>query len=117
PCFLLIPERGTGGAQAAVRELHLHLQSGLVTTDGTHHRPHLLVAGKQEEGGRATIALHADDKEVGLRVRQVSDAVRSDGSTGSRRGINQVGQGEGGFENWVNVETKLALQGQVRPKT
>ena len=57
------------GADAGLRQHQLHVVGGLdVAGDGRGDRARLLVAGQQQEGRRAAIALDADRVEARLRM-------------------------------------------------
>ena len=75
--------RGSRRADAGLRQHELrHRRRRRVAGDRRRDRARLLVAGEQQEGRRAPVALHADRVEARLGMRELAVAVRRDGAAG-----------------------------------
>src|SRR5690606_24754698 len=75
----------------------------------------LLVAGRQQERGRAAVALAADDVEVRLRVRQIHSSVWSYAPAAVHVGVDERAEGCAALQRWVDAETQLAIKRQIWP--
>ena len=86
-----------------------------VARDCRGDRADLLIAGEQQEGRRAAIALDADRIEAGLRMRELAMAVRRHRAAGMHVRIDQRTERLGAFEPGIEIETQLARQRQIGP--
>ena len=73
----------------------------------------LLIAGEEQEGRRAPIALDAHRIEAGLGMGELAVAVRRHGAAGMLVRIDQGTQRLGAFEPGIEIETQLARQRQI----
>ena len=102
---------GTRGANAGFRKHEPHVVSGRhVAGDRGGDGADLLVAGEQQEGRRAAIALDADRVEARLRMRQLAMSVRRHRAAGMHVRIDQGAESLGAFKPRIEIETQLARQ-------
>ncbi len=73
------------------------------------------MAGGQQEGRGATVALHADDVVARLGVRQFVHTVWTYGAAGVVVGVDQGSQQAGGAEDGIQVQPQLTGDGVIRP--
>src|SRR5690606_25451823 len=103
-----------GGAHAGLRQVELDVAGRLpVPGQGGGDRAGLLVAGGQQEGGGAAVALDADGVVAGLGVGQFVRPVWRDGAAGVLVRVDERGQGAGGAEDRVQVQAEFGGDGVV----
>ena len=104
-------------ADAGLRQHQAHLAGGrVVAGDLGHHRAHLLVAGRHEEGRRAAIGLRADDVEAGFGMRELGRSVRRHRAAGMQVGIDQRRQRRRRLDRRVERHPQLAQHAKIRPE-
>ena len=79
-------------------------------------RADLLVAGAQQEGRRAPVALHADNVDAGVGVRELVDAVRRHRPARVQVGVDQRRQRARRLDAIVELQAQLAQQRQIGPE-
>ena len=85
-----------------------------IARDCRGDRADLLIAGEEQEGRRAAIALDADRIEAGLGMGELAVAVRRHRAAGMLIRIDQGTERLGAFEPGIEIETQLARQRQDR---
>src|SRR6185312_3480991 len=104
-----------GRADARLWQDQLHpARTFPIARERGYDRAHLLIAREHQEGGRASIALHAHDEQVGFRVGKFIDAMRRDRATAMNVGINERSQGQWAFQSRIKGEPDFAQEGEIR---
>ena len=88
----------------------------MVAREFGNHRADLLIAGRQQEGRRATIGFRADYDEAAFRLREFGDAVRRDGAAGMQIGIDQRRELRRRLHRRIQVDAQLAQERQIGPE-
>ena len=111
------PDRAVGAANACLRQHQLNLASRrMVAGEFGHDRAHLLIAGRHQEGRRATIGFRADDGEAGFGVREFGDAVRRHGAAGMEVRIDERRESRRCLDCRIELDAQLAQEGEVGPE-
>ena len=106
--------REAAAAHAGLGEDELDLAGGLpVAVEGGDDGADLLVAGAQQEGRRAAVALHADDVDALVGVGELVDAVRRHRAAGVQVGVDQRSERARRLDAVVEVEPQLGQQREV----
>src|SRR3546814_3691951 len=80
------------------------------------HGTRLLMAGGEQEGGRAAIALHADQEQARLGLRELGRAMRPHRAAAMQVGIDQRRQDLRTIERRIEVQAELAEKAQIGPQ-
>ena len=109
---------GAGGdaaaAHAGLGEDEVDLAGGLpVAGEGGDDGADLLVAGAQQEGRRAAVALHADDVDALVGVGELLDAVRRHRAARVHVRVDQRSERARCLDAVVEVEPQLGQQREV----
>ena len=86
-----------------------------IPRDCRSDRADLLIAGEEQEGRRAPIALDAHRIEAGLGMGELAVAMRRHRAAVMLIRIDQGTQRLGAFEPGIEIETQLARQRQIGP--
>ena len=106
---------GTRRADAGFRQHEPHVVGRRhVAGDRGGDGADLFIAGQQQEGRRAAIALDADRVEAGLGMRQLAMTMRRHRAAGMQIRIDQRAERLGALEPRIEIETQLARQRQIR---
>jgi hypothetical protein len=70
--------------------------------------------GRQQEGRRAAVRLHADQEQPRLRLRQLEGAVRAHRAAGMLVRVDQRRQGLRAVERRIEVGAQLRQEAGVR---
>jgi hypothetical protein len=81
--------------------------AGAVAGQGGYHRADLLVAGGQQEGGSAAVALHPYDHVAGFGVGELGDTVGGHGAAGVDVGVDQWGQRGRALQGRLQAQAEL----------
>jgi hypothetical protein len=85
----------------------------VVAGEGGHDRADLLVAGGQQEGGGAAVALHPHDHIAGFGVGELGDPVGGHGAAGVDIGVDERAQRGRALQTGLKGQPKLGGDGVV----
>ena len=106
-----------GGAQGRGRwSLVAARGAGRVAGQGGHDRADLLVAGGQQEGGGAAVALHPHDHIARFWVGELGDAVGGHGAAGVHVGVDDRAEGGRALQGRLQRQAQLGGDGVVGPE-